>query len=324
MGTYRLILAFLVLYSHTFGSIGDINPGVVAVISFFIISGYLMAILIEQNYYGLDKSAGFYLDRAARLFPQYLFYLSLTIILISSFGVDDSLVADRGFIFVVANILILPLGFYMLGLGHALYIPPAWSLGLEVSFYIVFPFYWILPRGAKFGVFLGSFFLFTLAYIGTLNTDWFGYRLLPGTFFVFVLGAFVSSSDRSFLKLVWVVWGTMLVGFSVLFFVPSLLALHFNMEVTLGSVIGIGAILYLKRRPRSKWDDFLGNLSYGVFLSHYLFIFISDRFGVDRTYLVPMGAITSSAITYSLVERPALRLRYRLRQRQDGPKRAPA
>lgn len=41
MGTYRLFLAFSVLYSHAFGMIFGRSPGVIAVISFFIMSGYL-------------------------------------------------------------------------------------------------------------------------------------------------------------------------------------------------------------------------------------------------------------------------------------------
>lgn len=49
----------------------------VAVISFFILSGYVMSILIDKYYKNPAAIPSFYLDRAARLFPQFLFYMIL-------------------------------------------------------------------------------------------------------------------------------------------------------------------------------------------------------------------------------------------------------
>ena len=53
--------------------------GVGAVANFFIISGYVMAGIMRANYSHLGKpTLFFYLDRALRIFPQYLFYLLAT------------------------------------------------------------------------------------------------------------------------------------------------------------------------------------------------------------------------------------------------------
>lgn len=48
MGAYRLLLALLVALSHMGVKFWGVNLGVVAVISFFIISGFVMTSLIER------------------------------------------------------------------------------------------------------------------------------------------------------------------------------------------------------------------------------------------------------------------------------------
>lgn len=79
MGTLRFFLALLVLYSHAGGRIQQLNPGVTAVVVFYIISGYVMTALMRRYYCPspagptLPSTAHFYLDRLLRLYPQYLF-----------------------------------------------------------------------------------------------------------------------------------------------------------------------------------------------------------------------------------------------------------
>jgi len=77
MGIFRLLLAISVLISHTQRTYFGLNLGVVAVISFLMLSGFVMTILIEKHYNSSRLVPSFYLDRAMRLQPQYLFYLLL-------------------------------------------------------------------------------------------------------------------------------------------------------------------------------------------------------------------------------------------------------
>ncbi|NTG00124.1 acyltransferase [Agrobacterium rhizogenes] len=317
MGTYRFILASLVLYSHAFGKIFGVNPGVMAVISFFVISGYVMSLLIERNYPSFGDVPTFYLDRAARLFPQYLFYVFVTLLLASTIGIHDDFVADRGPIYILANIIILPLGFYMFALNHAVYVPPAWSLGLEVTFYLLFPFFWLLPKRAKYVALAASILVFVLAYFGVINSNWFGYRFIPGTFFIFAAGASLAVPAAIPTRYALMAGTGMAGAFIALLFFPTIRALPYNFEVTLGAAIGIAAIAWLKRYPRTSWDEYLGNLSYGVFLSHYLFIFIADRFGIDRWLIVPIGALVAAVLTYEFVEKPVLKVRRNLRKKRQ-------
>ncbi len=80
LGTFRLFLAMLVASSHTGLSLAGLNPGVMAVVGFYLISGYVTAGLMARHYSDPSQVSSFYLDRAIRLLPQYfrqsLFVLS--------------------------------------------------------------------------------------------------------------------------------------------------------------------------------------------------------------------------------------------------------
>ena len=75
MGLFRLVLAYLVVLAHVsgtqFGADGY-HFGVVAVICFLLLSGYVMTALIQKYYNSLALIPSFYLDRIARLYPQFL------------------------------------------------------------------------------------------------------------------------------------------------------------------------------------------------------------------------------------------------------------
>ncbi|MDY0313038.1 MAG: hypothetical protein RBR20_13065, partial [Desulfobacterales bacterium] len=79
-GTYRLILAVLVALSHIGITIGHLNPGVIAVVGFYLISGYVMTGLLRTHYDRIDKVGHFYLDRFLRLFPHYAVVAALTFV----------------------------------------------------------------------------------------------------------------------------------------------------------------------------------------------------------------------------------------------------
>jgi peptidoglycan/LPS O-acetylase OafA/YrhL len=319
MGSWRFFLAYCVLYTHAFGRVSGFSIGVTAVISFFVMSGYVMALLLNRYYQGPKAIAAFYVDRAARLFPQYLFYVILTLVLSPVFGLPHAYLSNRGLSDIILNVLMLPVGYYMFGVVHQIYVPPAWTLGLEATFYLVFPFFWLLPKRWKYIPIGGSILVFTAAFFGFINTDWYGYRLLLGTFFIFAAGAALADPkaiSRNFPKVVMTLSG---VAALVTFYSPRLFAFRYNMEVTTGAVIGVGAVTLLRNFRFSAVDEFLGNLSYGVFLNHFLLIFIADRFRINYCLFVPVGSVALSVISYKLVERPALNWRRRLRHVQENP-----
>jgi peptidoglycan/LPS O-acetylase OafA/YrhL len=143
-GTFRFILASFVLISHVYAG-SAFNIGEAAVVNFFVISGYVMTVLIRTHYPSLGKpTIYFYWDRFLRIFPQYLFYIGLTQVCLLLFQFEffwGFFKGEPSLELFLLNALIVPVNyfFYMPELMSYLLIPAAWSLGLEEQFYWCFP-----------------------------------------------------------------------------------------------------------------------------------------------------------------------------------------
>lgn len=318
MGTYRYFLAVLVLLSHAEGKVFGFSPGVFAVISFYLISGYVMTLLIEKHYRDPARIGAFYLDRCLRLFPQFLFYSIITLGLAASITFWSRWLATCNAADYALNFAMLPIGYFKVVGNQCFIIPQAWSLGLELTFYLVIPFVLFFPACAKW-LAGASFLIFAAAYFGMINTDLFGYRLLPGTLFMFLCGAAVARPElfwRHQLAGMWIACVAMFIG---LFASPALLSLKHNGEVLLGFIVGLPSLIMLSRLRFSNFDEVAGNLSYGVFLSHFVFVYIFRAFGYDKEYgltdytLLIALSTAAAILSYYLVERPALLLRRGLR-----------
>ena len=105
---------------------------------------------------------------------------------------------------------------------------------------------------------------------------------------------------------------------------PSLRA-PFNREMLVGVVAGTPLLWALTRLPESWLDTLAGNLSYGVFLNHFLLILTFQSFWRDPVSptgrllaLFLMTSIALSGLTYFLIERPVIRMRHRMRKRTRG------
>ncbi len=320
MGVYRLILAALVAISHTGIDFFGYNPGVVAVISFYLLSGYVMTILIDKYYKDSFAISAFYLDRAARLFPQFLFYMLLASGCIYFFKIESPFTYQLNFFKWVLNFFILPQGFFMYWADGALVIPQSWSLGLEMTFYLVIP--WILmycPARWIYGLSGISFIIFLMAYFGKVNSDYFGYRLLPGTLFMFLVGSSFYKNNNDAKKFRAIVFLSVVALLLFAFLKNTLYQLRYNKEVLVGLILGIICVNILKESTFSKIDEFFGNLSYGVFLNHFIVIWIMQKFFAVKCFNTANVAIllfASCALAFGsflFVERPALKWRRRIR-----------
>jgi len=321
MGCLRLLLAMIVVVSHLGIPVLGYNPGVVAVITFFLLSGYVMTILIQRHYASVDRIKDFYLDRAARLFPQFLVYMIATLALISLTAANSSYLGGCTSYKVGLNFLILPLDFYkFLDLGNCSLIPPAWSLGLELSFYLVAPIL-ILFYGAARLAAVASVGIFLLAYFGLIDTDTYGYRLLPGTLFVFLVGSAFAQPKSLGRYYPWAILIFSAALLEIAYLDRTFLVLSYNKEVLAGLIIGIPTLAIIRIIPFSGVDEFLGNLSYGVFLNHYLCIWFMQSVmcieinRIRHWLLLFMISISLSLANCYGVELPALRWRRNLRNR---------
>lgn len=319
MGFYRLFLAYLVVYSHAGTNVYGFNLGVVAVVSFLLLSGFVMSALIRKYYMSLSSIGYFYLDRFARIAPQFYLYALLTLIGAVAFELRHPWMkfapsTSRA----VVQFSIIPLNIY----PHAdKLVPQAWSLGLEATFYLIFPF--ILLLRLRLLTAAVSFAIFLLAYTTVLNFDRWGYRLLPGTMFIFICGSWIEKSENKYINCIPAFIAIIAAILLFISYYYSAIALDndyletIRRSTLLGVVIGIPAVYILKYIDySSRFESVAGDLSYGVFLNHILIIGIiltysplnSDDFkcfsGILLIGCVFMASTVLSYASYKLVERP--------------------
>ena len=316
----RLALALAVLFSHAGLRIEGLNPGVSAVIGFYLISGYVMTGLVRRHFAAPEHIPAFYADRLIRILPQYLIYAGATLVWFHGVGAHTPFLArSPDALDLLNNLTVVPLNFYMFpGADQFTLIPPAWSLGAELQFYLLVPCMVLWPRvGLALVVVSGG--LHALAMIGALHTEWFGYRLLAGVLWVFGAGMllFVLQRSRPVLAARMAVAAPLAaLAIYMLLRRDGLHAVPYNQEVLIGWGLGLPLVHWLSQRRSGRIDALAGDLSYGVFLNHFLLIWLlfpSVELTATQFTLLALASIILSGCTQWLFERPALAWRRRLR-----------
>jgi peptidoglycan/LPS O-acetylase OafA/YrhL len=320
-GTFRLLLATGVVIAHMGISIFGVNTGITSVICFFMVSGYAMSGLIEKNFPGATDIPKFYVDRILRIGPQYYFYLLICMFTVLALGWRET-AAQTGspdLLNMVANVSVIPLTFWMFSdsIGRFMLNMPTWSLGLELCFYLVLPLLLLGGRAAIWVAAALGAIVWTLSTHNVIDPDFYSYRLLPGTLVFFLVGVAAQRRD----------WP--LFALFALFFVANLASLWWsglfwlkiNPHLLIGAGVGCVMIPVLARLPKWRFDDVLGGISYGMFLSHWIFITIlKSHYGsYGAAALAIAGSMTCGALSYWFIERPAIRFRHALRRRRVGP-----
>jgi peptidoglycan/LPS O-acetylase OafA/YrhL len=140
-------LALAVFAEHVPSPQGNhrLTGGRTAVEGFFVLSGYLMALISNQNKY--KTNADFLKSRILRIYPIYWAVLALTVtasLFIPEFGKPnlESALEFSAFNFFLIGldvIIILALTGGLTSVSNIV-VPQSWSLSLELYFYMVVPF----------------------------------------------------------------------------------------------------------------------------------------------------------------------------------------
>lgn len=284
-GALRLLLALMVAMSHLEIQPGGYNIGVMAVMVFYLLAGMVADKLLSRQDFA--SPLNYWQNRLRRIGPLYLFSLGVAV-LAWLWGADSIFLAHPPDIFDwLANLTVIPLAYYMYsGQDAFTLIPPAWSLGVELQFYLLMPWLFPYPKVLVSLLWL-SFAVFCAAVVGLVNTDYFGYRLLPGVMFVF-LGGFmlnrgIGGDFRARLCLLFLWLGIFVLSVWVVCWGRHI---PYNYETLLSLVIGLPLMFFFSSPLPLRLDRFLGAISYGVFLLHFPAIWIIDKFGFGQALSV--------------------------------------
>ncbi|MEM9938477.1 MAG: acyltransferase [Pseudomonadota bacterium] len=292
MGIIRLLLAVAVVSVHTKGGISIFpffgNSGVTPVMMFYAISGFYMAMVINEKY--AEDTIYFYKKRALRLMPVYWIILIPTILLALLYTVFVnpislfSSVLNEADLLKSASILLLnvfPVGADMVslstmesgGTSSGLYFTPViWSIGSEITFYLLSPFF-IRSRARTIIVFavfvsvrIGVYALYDFQW-----TPWL-YFFPAATFPFFIMGALAYQWLRPIAKRVTKALDTKLL-FKVLALsiFPVLIVMHQWLPLNDTVLIVLFALTIptlFELTKTNRFDRMIGELSYPLYIAH--------------------------------------------------------
>lgn len=311
MGLFRLFLAMLVVLGHMDINVPGLHIAVSAVVVFYILSGHVVSKLWRESpeLSIQNRAIWFYKDRALRIFPLYLTVMAFSSILWMLGAKSIFLSGSHSAVVWLSNILVVPLNYYMFsGLDSFALVPPAWSLGAELQFYLLIPLL-LTFRNVAIALAAASFVCYLMAQVGLLNADYYGYRLLAGVGFIFLLGVLVDRKDLASRICLWSVWVAS-VAYSA-FMVISGRYVAFNLDVALGLAVGLPLLQMFLKFPRSGFLKLLqrraGEISYGVFLFHFPVMWLLQLFGFEGKSTAVFVVLISGFfawVAHSLIERP--------------------
>lgn len=314
MGLLRLFLATLVVISHLGIDFYGWNVGVWAVVIFYMLAGHVVAKLWSRRPSGgfFTSLGWFYKDRALRIFPLY-FAALLVSGLVWALGAQSHFLSKQpGLTDWLSNLAIVPLNFYMwTGIDRFTLVPPAWSLGAELQFYLLLPLLMLWPRLA-IATAAGSVLVFSFAQLGLLNTDIYGYRLLLGVLFIFLSGTVIEKPSVAGYAALIALWLALLL-YGVILEVNDIRR-PYDFEVAMGYLVGFPLLVIMsKARLAGRWhtlQSHAGSMSYGIFVFHFPMIWIVEMYDVPvafRLLPVMLGSMLLALIFHHALERPMWR-----------------
>ena len=282
LGAFRFLLAIFVIASHTEGyyKLFNFDVGTIAVGTFFFISGFLMPLTFEKNYHDLNNSLNwkkFYFNRFIRIFPIYwsTLIVILVLYLILSFlkGFPSGIFINQDFTFVsiFQNFLLLGINQSNFWGGYFRLNNPAWSLDIELQYYILVPFLVFLYNRFRFKLIFSLILIsfvslcFNVKPIGTVDID----RSLIGWSFYFFLGfilfKFKSSLESSRYYTIYYFSAFIVIVFGFFSFDYQVK----NLIISFGLCVFSVPLLFLQMKYKfNKFDKVLGDYSYPIYISH--------------------------------------------------------
>ncbi|ANE52455.1 acyltransferase family protein [Flavisolibacter tropicus] len=307
MGTIRFLLALAVVIVHSSPLFGiELVPGYLAVQSFYIISGFLMAFVYNEKYiYSTRPNYLFLSNRFLKLYPLYFLVVLLVALLSITFGLTlgdwgkfrfyyELYTQSPQSIVALVTVFLSNLtligqdivtffsinksdgNFHFLGLQEniqlqeLLFIPIAWTVAVELIFYFLSPL--VLAKRIKTVVasiiLILGIRLLLFEFAGA-NKGFTIYRFAPTEFFWFLLGVLSYKLVKQN-RLPGASNGAILLLFVIsLLFSYRYLPSGINDILVFSSIFAFSPAIFY-RFSKNKVDKFLGDLCYPMYLGHAL------------------------------------------------------
>lgn len=346
MGVLRFLLAMSILVFHAREAQGlFLFSSLASILCFFIISGFYMGLILDGKY---KSKITFYTNRFLRIFPLYWTVLFITLLLgitklLFHVGSSETALTHyftysthltgiyaffEGINFLLRNLTLIVTKDYVamtqnLAPGY-LIINQAWTLQIELLFYLVAPFMFLIRRN-----FIAFVFLYGIIFYGIIEPfNIFSNTLIYSflSFFIyFCLGIcsyryiYKNIKDINTNKISWalLIFFVLFIVFSKAF--PQALQLPetpfpyglFGFYIP----FAIGISFIFKLTKNSRIDRFIGELSYPIYISHMLFAKIIFSFPLPNiqglnSLLVAVPTILFSICLVKFVQNPIDRFRH--------------
>ena len=161
-GLRGLAILLVVLFHY---EIYPFSGGFIGVDIFFVISGYLIGKIIENQNFSISNYKRFLFKRVRRIFPGLFFLLMFSFITFSLILSPEHFIDYSKSI--ISNLIFIPNFYFWTQSNYfdvsSFYKPllHTWSLGVEYHFYLIWPLIiWFLKSLIKDKFFLNLFFIF--------------------------------------------------------------------------------------------------------------------------------------------------------------------
>ncbi|WP_319581870.1 acyltransferase [uncultured Pseudodesulfovibrio sp.] len=340
MGIIRLLLAFAVFNSHfPFFEGTTLVNGHEAVLTFFAISGFYMALILDRSY---SDARSFYWSRFLTLYPMYALAVVISLGLLTSLDVSSmtnraslrAILADPAAFLIMAWTTATTIGQELLfsltlspqgGLHFTAYSHDAlwtdapliqtWSLSLEATFYALAPFLVRLRSRTLFGLLAASLALKLAVMASPLSGVIFFKRFFLLEFWLFAGGILAYRAHRRLPEAArWYDYGLFLVLAGMVLLsdgLPKPLLPFFLPTIAL-----VAMPLVFRGFKRLRFDRFAGKISYPFYLLHYIVIALFETYAEDPEGGQILVAALAASIVFHFLFNPGIEsLKTKLRRR---------
>ncbi|WMS86188.1 acyltransferase family protein [Pleionea litopenaei] len=316
----RGLAALIVVVSHfsnstmIFNGVLGKGAGQLGVMLFFILSGFLMALLYADRKFSFESVNQYFISRFARVMPLFLLVVIMSYVLYS---------LDLGNILYKVDSIESFLSHILMLSGESV----LWTIPTEIQFYVIFVGLWALFQSSymRFAITVASLFviLFFLGFSRPIG-EVFGLKVdvsilqsLPYFLSGTLMGLLYRHIDR-FKSHQHALY--MAVFLLIVLMYPKIFSSVTGSEHGLWQDLGVWLIMSLaffaitflipddNSLLSNRVGDFLGKISYSLYLLHMPVLWQLERMQFESTFLFfalfVLGSVVVAYLSYLIIENP--------------------